>query len=153
MAPEPRDQTGVHLASVRELRRGLDSGFVGEWMFQSGDRQQFGPLPQCVGENDRVGPALLEIYENIGRLLDALGALVNYALGVAGQNAANTWTLAENDAERSAALDVIAARWAQLDPGKYPFVHKAATRLREHDDREQFLAGVDIFLAGIATLR
>jgi hypothetical protein len=32
-------------------------------------------------------------------------------------------------------------------------VRKAATHLREHDDREQFLAGVDIFLAGIATLR
>ncbi|NBH07225.1 TetR/AcrR family transcriptional regulator, partial [Amycolatopsis sp. SID8362] len=35
----------------------------------------------------------------------------------------------------------------------YPFVRKAATRLAEHDDREQFLAGVDIFLAGVATLR
>jgi hypothetical protein len=32
-------------------------------------------------------------------------------------------------------------------------VHKASAPLREHDDREQFLAGVDIFLAGIATLR
>jgi len=29
---------------------------------------------------------------------------------------------------------------------------RAAAHLREHDDREQFLAGVDLFLAGIATL-
>ncbi|OXM54182.1 TetR/AcrR family transcriptional regulator [Amycolatopsis alba] len=106
--------------------------------------------------------ALLDVYETIGRLLDTLGvpeqalvdaagALVNYVLGVAGQNAANTRALA--DADRSAALGAIAARWSQLDPEKYPFVHKAAAQLREHDDREQFLAGVDIFLAGIATLR
>jgi AcrR family transcriptional regulator len=109
-------------------------------------------------------PALVEIYECVGGQLDALGvperalfdaagALVNYVLGVAGQNAANARLLAGQDADRSAFLGAIAARWARLDPGRYPFVHKAATHLREHDDREQFLAGVDIFLAGIATLR
>jgi AcrR family transcriptional regulator len=109
-------------------------------------------------------PALLEIYESIGRLLDALGvpehalfdaagALVNYVLGVAGQNAANARILASGEADRSVFLAGVAAQWAQLDPGKYPFVHKVATQLREHDDREQFLSGVDIFLAGIATLR
>lgn len=104
-------------------------------------------------------PALLEIYERIGSLLDTLGvpegalfdaagALVNYVLGVAGQNAAN----ARLATDRSDFLAGVAAEWTRLDPEKYPFVHKAATRLREHDDREQFLAGVDIFLAGIATL-
>lgn len=109
-------------------------------------------------------PALLAIYESIGTLLDALdvpeqaffdaaGALVNYILGVAGQNAANTRLLADSDADRSDFLGTVAAQWSQLDPDKYPFVHKAATQLREHDDREQFLAGIDIFLAGIATLR
>jgi AcrR family transcriptional regulator len=110
-------------------------------------------------------PALLEIYESIGRLLDALrvperahfdaaGALVNYVLGVAGQNAANARAaIAHGETDRSVFLATVAARWSQLDPDKYPFVHKAATQLPEHDDREQFLAGVDIFLAGIATLR
>nr|WP_225957024.1 TetR/AcrR family transcriptional regulator [Amycolatopsis lexingtonensis] len=108
-------------------------------------------------------PALLEVYERIGGLLDALdvpgdalfdaaGALVNYVLGVAGQNAANARLLA-GDADRSAFLGGVAAQWARLDPARYPFVRKAATRLAEHDDREQFLAGVDIFLAGVATLR
>jgi hypothetical protein len=32
-------------------------------------------------------------------------------------------------------------------------VHRLATRLRDHDDREQFLAGIDLILAGIDTLR
>ncbi|MGW3959718.1 TetR/AcrR family transcriptional regulator [Amycolatopsis sp. NPDC005003] len=109
-------------------------------------------------------PALLEIYERIGGLLvalevperalfDAAGALVNYVLGVAGQNAANARLLTGDQGDRAAFLGDIAARWAALDPAEYPFVHQAATRLREHDDREQFLAGVDIFLAGIAALR
>lgn len=109
-------------------------------------------------------PALLEIYESIGGLLNALnvperalfdaaGALVNYVLGVAGQNAANARVLAYSEADRSVFLATVAAQWTQFDPDKYPFVHKVATQLREHDDREQFLSGVDIFLAGIATLR
>ncbi|MEV6831710.1 helix-turn-helix domain-containing protein [Amycolatopsis sp. NPDC051102] len=107
-------------------------------------------------------PALLEIYERIGGLLtalgvpgpalfDAAGALVNYVLGVAGQNAANARLSAE--ADREAFLGAIAGQWARLDPERYPFVHRAAAQLRDHDDREQFLAGIDIFLAGIATLR
>jgi AcrR family transcriptional regulator len=109
-------------------------------------------------------PALLAVYERIGGLLDALGvperalfdaagALVNYVLGVAGQNAANARILTLGEADRSAFLAKVAAQWADLDPEEYPFVHKASAQLREHDDRDQFLAGVDIFLAGIATLR
>ncbi|MFF1608296.1 TetR/AcrR family transcriptional regulator [Amycolatopsis sp. NPDC058278] len=109
-------------------------------------------------------PALLEVYERIGGLLvalevperalfDAAGALVNYVLGVAGQNAANARLLTADEGDRADFLGAVAARWAALDPDEYPFVHQAAGQLREHDDREQFLAGVDIFLAGIATLR
>jgi AcrR family transcriptional regulator len=108
-------------------------------------------------------PALLDVYESVGEqlqalgvperaLFDAAGALVNYVLGIAGQNAANARVLAHNEADRSAFLAAVAAQWAQLDPARYPFVHKAATQLREHDDREQFLAGVDIFLAGITAI-
>lgn len=120
--------------------------------------------------------ATLEIYECVGRLLDAFGvpeealfdaagALMNYVLGVAGQNAAQARSRADKLAgngvgsgggggvERAVFLDGVAAQWERLDLEKYPFVRKAAARLREHDDREQFLAGFDIFLAGVATLR
>ncbi len=108
--------------------------------------------------------APLQIFESIGGRLQALGvperaqfdcvsALVSYILGVAGQNAANARVAREADrTDRSAFLASVAARWAQLDPVEYPFVRQMATPLREHDDREQFLAGVDLILAGMATL-
>lgn len=41
----------------------------------------------------------------------------------------------------------------QHDPKEYPFAHQVATQLREHDDREQFLTGVDLILVGIAAAR
>ncbi len=104
--------------------------------------------------------AMLQIFESVGGQLQALGvperaqfdaasALVNYVLGVAGQNAANARLLHAREMGRSAFLAAVAARWAQLDPAQYPFVHQVATQLREHDDREQFLAGIDFILAGI----
>jgi hypothetical protein len=36
---------------------------------------------------------------------------------------------------------------------RYPFLHQVAAQLPGHDDREQFLAGIDIILAGITTAR
>jgi hypothetical protein len=107
--------------------------------------------------------AILQILEGVGGQLQALGvperaqfdcasALVNYILGLAGQYAAGA-RLLPRQTDRSAFLTTIAAQWAQLDPAKYPFVHQIATQLPEHDDREQFLAGIDLILAGITTVR
>jgi AcrR family transcriptional regulator len=105
-------------------------------------------------------PALLDVYERVGGQLGALGVpwedvpdsagvLVNYILGVAGQNAANARVLAESATDRRTFLAAVADRWTRLDPVRYPSLHRAATHLREHDDRAQFLAGVDLILAGI----
>ena len=108
-------------------------------------------------------PALVQIFEGLGRPLQALGvparaqfdsatALVNYILGCAGQNAANA-RLFPGETDRSAVLAAVAARWAQLDPVQHPFVRRMATELADHDDRQQFLAGVDLILAGMASVR
>ncbi|MET9489558.1 TetR family transcriptional regulator [Nocardia sp. NPDC006630] len=106
--------------------------------------------------------AVLQIFEGIGGQLQALGvperaqfdsasALVNYILGLAGQYAAGARLLA-HDTDRSAFLATVSARWSH-DPEKYPFMNQMAVQLRDHDDREQFLAGIDLILAGIDTVR
>lgn len=108
-------------------------------------------------------PAMLQIFEGVGGRLQALGvpdhaqfdaatALVNYILGCAGQNAANA-RLFPGETDRSAILAQIAARWAQLDPDLHPFVRRMAAQLADHDDRQQFLTGVDLILAGMAGVR
>jgi AcrR family transcriptional regulator len=108
-------------------------------------------------------PAVLQIFESFGGHLQALGvpqraqfdcasALLNYVLGLAGQYAAGA-RLIPRDTDRSAFLATIAAQWARLDPAEYPFVRQVAAQLPGHDDREQFLAGIDLILAGITTIR
>jgi AcrR family transcriptional regulator len=107
--------------------------------------------------------AVQQIFESIGGQLQALGvperaqfdcasALLNYVLGLAGQYAAAARLLAR-ETDRSAFLATVATRWAQLDPARYPFMRQVATQLAGHDDREQFLAGIDLILAGIGTVR
>ncbi|WP_413101010.1 TetR family transcriptional regulator [Streptomyces sp. Inha503] len=111
------------------------------------------------------GSVTPQIFESIGRQVRALGvpeghwftaasALVHYILGATGQNAANNAsarTLAP-DVDRAEFLDAASKAWEELDPDDYPFIRAVAAQMREHDDREQFLAGIDLVLTGITAL-
>jgi AcrR family transcriptional regulator len=108
-------------------------------------------------------PTTLQVFERIGRQVQALGvpvdaqfyaasAVLNYILGVAGQNARNARSQ-EPGVSRSDVLGAAVAVWSGLDAAEFPFIRGVAGQLREHDDREQFLAGVDLILAGIISRR
>ena len=111
--------------------------------------------------------AVLRILEGIGGQVEALGipepaqfnaatALMSFILGLAGQYAAGA-RLFPRDTDRTAFrkefLGAVAAKWMELDPAEHPFVRRVATMLPEHDDREQFLAGIDLILAGLESTR
>jgi AcrR family transcriptional regulator len=117
-----------------------------------------------LGTQLAINPArspMLRFFESLGRQVRALGVapsaeftaastLLNYILGVAGQNAASARAVSP-DTARSEFLGAVAAVWAELDPDEYAFTRSAADRLRDHDDRAEFLAGLDLVLAGITT--
>ncbi len=108
--------------------------------------------------------AVSRILEAIGAQVTALGlsdqrarfdaatALLNLVLGLAGQYAFGSRQF-DGGTDRVAFLRSIAARWTQLDPVRHPFMREVAAHLPEHDDREQFLAGIDLVLAGIESTR
>lgn len=102
--------------------------------------------------------AFLEIFFDIGsrlqalavaerELFDAASTLSNYLLGVAAQQAAGVSLSRETD--RAAFLGAAVENWlghrAQSD---HPFL-KQATGLADHDDRAQFVAGMEVILDGI----
>jgi AcrR family transcriptional regulator len=105
-------------------------------------------------------PAVIRIWTAIARQLQDLGitgtaaanagaALVNYILGSAAQYTAGART-ASDDRERAAYLNALSEHWTHLHPGSPA---DAADALRDHDDRAQFLAGVEILLTGITNHR
>jgi AcrR family transcriptional regulator len=107
---------------------------------------------------------MVRILEHIGQRVRALGvpddtqwaavsALLSYILGVSGQNAANAHVAREQGTDRSNFLDEVSTVWSKLDPNEYPFTRSVARQLRAHDDRVDFLAGIDLILRGIETVR
>lgn len=116
-----------------------------------------------------IGSALIQsagqlpavrLFERIGRQVQALGVpregqwgaastLLHYVLGVGGQNAANRLSARTRDLDRDDFLGEVADAWAGLEEADYPFMRSVAAQMRDHDDRADFLAGVDLILAGI----
>ena len=116
-------------------------------------------LAQAPGEMPMV-----RILERLGQQVRALGvpgeeqwavvsALLSYILGVGGRNAANGQFARTRGIDRSDFLEAIATLWLQLDPKEYPFARSVAGQLRAHDDRMDFLAGIDLILKGIDSPR
>jgi AcrR family transcriptional regulator len=104
-------------------------------------------------------PAMLKIFERIGRQVQSLGVprnaqftaatvLVSYILGESHQNSANG-RMYDPPPDRADFLEKMAAEWLALDPHEYPFTRSVAGQLRNHDDRAEFLAGIDFILAGL----
>ncbi len=79
----------------------------------------------------------------------AVGTLMAYILGVSRQNAANGQLARTQGLDRSNFLEAVSTTWLQLDPQKYPFAHSMVGKMRTHDDRVDFLAGIDLILQGI----
>ncbi|WP_282083699.1 TetR/AcrR family transcriptional regulator [Streptomyces tendae] len=114
------------------------------------------------------GTVAPRMFESLGRQVQAMGvpeahwftassALMHYILGAAGQNAVNSASAANagpsgSDVDRDEFLGTVSTAWEGLDPDEYPFTRAVADQVRGHDDREQFLAGISLVLAGITAL-
>jgi len=108
--------------------------------------------------------ATMQIFERVGRQLQALkvptnaqltsaSTLLSYIIGVSVENSAQGRVL-DPPVDRAEFLAKEAARWKVLDVRAYPFTRTVAAQLRDHDDREEFLGGIDLILSGVvATLR
>ncbi len=108
-------------------------------------------------------PAVLQLFDRIGSEVTALGvpeaaqfdaasALVHYILGVASQYDASQH-LDQADADRPGFIASSTSPLVGPDSERYPFLVRIEQQLVEHDDRQQFYAGIEIILTGIAALR
>jgi AcrR family transcriptional regulator len=128
-------------------------------------------LFDAIDDHPWVGSALtgaavlspiVRILERIGQQIRALcvpdeqqwaavGTLIAFILGVSRQNAANRQLARTQDLDRSDFLEAISSAWSQLDPKEYPFTRSVSGQLRDHDDRADYLVGIDLILKGIDT--
>ncbi len=57
--------------------------------------------------------------------------------------------LLEGDVDRDEFLGRFADTWRALDPEEFPFVHEIVDEFAGHDDKDQFLAALELTLAGL----
>jgi AcrR family transcriptional regulator len=134
-------------ATIRALALGMFDAMDAHPWVGSALTHTAGQLPmvrivECIGQQVRA----LGVPEDAQWA--AVATLLHYILGVGGQNAVNMQFARAQGIERSDFLDVLATEWSQLDPKEYPFARSVAERVRNHDDRVDFLAGIDLILSG-----
>jgi AcrR family transcriptional regulator len=101
---------------------------------------------------ERVGAQIVNIGVPKAQRWLVVSALLNYILGVAGQNAANAQFGHPNQLNRSAFLNAAADNWMRLESNEFPIARSLIESLRDHDDRADFIAGLDLILNGIHSL-
>lgn len=103
----------------------------------------------------------LQLYELIGEQVmrlklsprqsfHATSAVVGYVIGTAadlGQEPPEA--VVSGDVSRTEYMADATAQWRALDPERFPFVHHIIDEFDGHDDRDQFIGGLDLLLAGI----
>lgn len=111
--------------------------------------------------NTQVHDNSLRLYERLGQQVlrldltprqrfHAVSAIVGIVVGTAadlGQDPPQE--VLDGEVGREEFLGRFAETWRRLDAAEYPFVHQIADEFAGHDDRDQFLAALDLALAGL----
>src|SRR3984885_12496113 len=139
-------------AGIRDLALGLFDAIDAHPWVGSALAQAPGEMPM-VRILERLGQQVRALGVEDDTQWTVVGALLNYILGVGGRNAANGQLARTRDLDRSDFLEAVATAWSQLDPKEYPFTRSVARQVRDHDDRLDFLAGIDFILRGIDSPR
>lgn len=106
-----------------------------------------------------TSPNLLRYWERLGRPLAEMGltprqqfhgstAISGYVSGVAAEMAAQDLH-ADTSRSKEEQLAEVTDGWLELDPTEFRWLHSIAGEFREHDDDEQFIAGLDLLLGGL----
>ena len=110
---------------------------------------------QQLVSSDR-GPNQLRIWDHLGRIclraglgegdaFHAMSAVLSFVLGYVSQETAPT----DPNVERKSYLEDTADFMASLDDSSYPAIRRLVTVFRDHDQRTQFDAGLELLLDGI----
>lgn len=99
---------------------------------------------------EKLGQQVLRLDLTPRQRFHAISAVTGFVVGTAadmGQEPPEE--ILDGSTDRDEFLGRFATAWRALDPQEYPFVHEIVEEFDGHDDRDQFLAGLDLTLAGL----
>ena len=102
---------------------------------------------------ERLGQQVRALKIPAGQQWAAVATLMAFILGICRQNGANRHLARTKNLDRADFLEMVSTAWSELDETAYPFTNSVAGRMRSHDDRADYLAGIDLILTGITSPR
>lgn len=109
-----------------------------------------GNQPNSLRYYERIGQQVLRLGLQPLETFHAASAVVGYVIGIAadlGQQPPAE--LVTGGVTREAYFARTVAEWNDLDPDEWPFLHAIVDVFENHDDTDQFVAGLDLLLAGL----
>ncbi|MET9255170.1 TetR/AcrR family transcriptional regulator [Streptomyces sp. NPDC048182] len=99
---------------------------------------------------DRLGRQTLRLDLTPRQRFHAVSAITGVVVGTAADLGVEIpQELLDGEVDRDQFLGRFAETWRSLDAAEFPFVHQIADEFAGHDDRDQFLAALDLTLAGL----
>jgi AcrR family transcriptional regulator len=108
----------------------------------------FHPMTNVLRLLDRIGRLITEMAVPAERHFTVATVIFNYLTSLTAQDFSRATTV-DPAQSRDDLLAQEAQQWAALDTDAFPFLTRIAGDLRAHDDRDQFVAGFDLLLAGL----
>ena len=99
---------------------------------------------------EKIGEQVLRLHLTPRQSFHAASAIVGFVLGTAadmGQELPEA--LLSGELAPDEYMSRVVAQWRALDPAEFPFVHHIVDEFEGHQDADQFLAGLDLLLAGL----
>lgn len=109
-----------------------------------------GTQPNSLRYYERVGQHVLRLGLGPLETFHAASAVVGYVIGIAadlGQQPPDE--IVDGTTSREDYFAHTVAEWNELDPDEWPFLHAIVDVFENHDDTDQFVAGLDLLLAGL----
>jgi AcrR family transcriptional regulator len=106
--------------------------------------------PNAMRLYDRLGRPLLRLDLTARQRFHAVSAVTGFVIGTAadlGQEPPPE--VVDGTIGRDEYIGRFAEDWRRLDPEEFPFVHEIVEEFADHDDTEQFRAGLELILEGL----
>lgn len=135
---------------LREMSLTLFDEMVRRPWFATYMLRNTGLQPHAMRMFDLLGQMVMRLGLTPREEFHAVSSLLSYVVGVAVDMAQPPpQEFLESGLEPAEFLAMYADRWRALDPETHPFAHRIADAFAVHDDREVFVSGLDMFLAGL----
>lgn len=142
-APDPVDD--VRAIAVAFFDALSSRPWLGAYFLRDVDLQ-----PHALRLYERLGEQVMRLHLPPRQAFHAVSAVLGYVTGIAADHGHRP--PAESAAGGAAHDDGLAefvAQWRALDPAEFPYIHHVVEEFASHEDRDQFIAGLDLLLAGL----